>query len=188
MSEGNPYVKTIWADEIVDPMTGDVIDEGTRFMALFANNIENGIFNAYEWLIQQASDIQKLEVQMEIDGRVPGNSGAFFVTFEGDGNRITMLTERSVLVEEVSAGATSLSLDGIEGFEDFTVVTIYDDENSEDVMITAIDDITNTITIQDAILNDYKKGAVLARSNSDSNGKLTFGEWGTFAISVNEVI
>ncbi|MDX8367794.1 hypothetical protein [Cytobacillus sp. IB215665] len=191
----NPYIKTDWLDEIedpteIDPATGEpkILQHGTKYTAQRANNIENGIFNAYEWLIQQASDIQKLEVQMEIDGRVPGNSGAFFVTFEGDGNRITLLSEKAVVIEEVSAGATSFSVDGIEGFEDFTVVTIYDDENNEDIMITNIDTATGTITIQGALVNGYKKGAVIARSNSENDGRLTFGEWSTFTISVNEVI
>lgn len=38
------YEKTEWVDHIVDPETGDVIQEGTRVTAARMNHIEQGIF------------------------------------------------------------------------------------------------------------------------------------------------
>ncbi|GEM_PF-2449600 len=39
------YEKTIWVDHIVDPETGEVIQQGTRFTEARANKMEQGIFD-----------------------------------------------------------------------------------------------------------------------------------------------
>lgn len=40
----NPYNKTTWQDHVVDPETGQVIQEGTPESATNFNNMETGIF------------------------------------------------------------------------------------------------------------------------------------------------
>ncbi|MBU5214344.1 hypothetical protein [Heyndrickxia oleronia] len=184
----NPYVKTLWFDEIVDPITEEIIEEGTPYLAAYANNIEQGIYNAYELIIVQDKEIQRLRVQMEINGRVPGNSGAFFDTLDGYSNKLVSLDEETIVTEAVSAGATTIKVDGGEGFTAFTQVTIYDDVSHEDVLVTAVH--ADSIEVQ-ALSNSYKRGAVVARSNVvvDTVNKLMINcEWGTFTIEAGEVI
>lgn len=186
----NPYVKTTWYDEIADPVTGEVIEEGTRFTASRANKIEDGIYNAYEWLIEQQNEIRRLQVQLEIEGRAPGNSGSFFDTLNGTTNRLTKQTASADITQAVSAGATVLNVDDATGFVAFTEVTVYDGTNSEDTLVTKVDTVNQTITVQ-ALTNAYVKGAKIARSNAknDTTEKtLTFGEWSTYSVSVEEVI
>lgn len=47
----NMYVKTDWKDHIVNPESGEVIQQGTRFTANRANNMEEGIHKAHENII-----------------------------------------------------------------------------------------------------------------------------------------
>lgn len=43
-----PYTPTEWLDHIVDPVTGEVIQQGTPVSATKLNNMERGIAEAYE--------------------------------------------------------------------------------------------------------------------------------------------
>lgn len=183
----NPYVRTIWYDEIVDPVTGEIIEEGTPYLAAYANNIEEGIYNAYELIIEQDKEIQRLRVQAEINGRIPDNSGIFLDTLDGYSNKLVSLDEETIVTEAVSAGATTIKVDGGEGFTAFTQVTIYDDVSHEDVLVTAVH--TDSIEVQ-ALVNSYKRGAVVARANVmiDTTNKLMLnGSWGTFTVEAGEV-
>ncbi len=180
------YIKTIWFDDIVDPKTGYVIDEGTYFTANRANNIENGIENAFIWLNQHDSDIQRIRVQMELDGRAPGNSGSFADTFDSDPNKLVRQTASATLTAPRSVGTTVLNVDNTEGFVAFTQATIYDGTNSEDVLITAITE--NTITVQ-PLVHDYVKGAKVARSNAVIQpDRMIGGNWGTYSITDSGVV
>lgn len=40
------YQKTTWIDQIIDPLNGEIIQQGTRFTAEKMNKIEQGIFEA----------------------------------------------------------------------------------------------------------------------------------------------
>lgn len=180
------YIKTIWFDDIVDPNTGYVIDEGTYFTANRANNIENGIENAFIWLNQHDSEIQRIRVQIELDGRAPGNSGTFADTFQGTPNKLKLQSAKTTLTSPRAAGTTVMNVESSEGFEVFSQVTIYDGTNNEDVTITAKTD--STITVQ-ALKKDYVKGAMIARSNAQTeNGQLAGGTWGTYNIELVEVV
>lgn len=176
----NPYLKTDWFDHIVDVTDGEVIQEGTRFTAQRANNIEDGVYGAYEYLLRHDKDIQRLRVQMELDGRAPGNSGTFADTFDGEPNKLVRQTARAVLTAPRSASTTVLNVDNTAGFKPFTECTIYDGTNTEDVLIT---DVTaSTITVQ-PLVNDYVKGAVIARSNAEiADGQMGRGSWGTYSL------
>jgi len=43
-----PYTPTEWLDHIVDPLTGEIIQQGTPVSATRLNNMERGIKEAYD--------------------------------------------------------------------------------------------------------------------------------------------
>ncbi|WP_060210494.1 hypothetical protein [Sporosarcina koreensis] len=182
----NPYVKTEWYDHIVDITNSEIIQEGTRFTAERANNIEEGVYGAYAFLLQHDRELNRLRVQMELDGRAPGNSGTFADTFDGEPNKLVRQTAKAVLTAPRSSGTTVLNVDKTDGFKAFTECTIYDGTNTEDVLIT---DVTaSTITVQ-PLVNDYVKGAVISRSNAEiKDGRMGRGSWGTYDVSLVEAV
>ncbi|MED4399762.1 hypothetical protein [Metabacillus fastidiosus] len=189
MNRIEPYEKTDWQDHIIDVTNGQVIQEGTRFNQTRANKIENGIEYNRNLLISQASEIQRLKVQLEITGRVPSNSGAFFDTLDQEEpNKLVRQTTSTDIIVATLAGATELSVDSVEGFVAFTQVTVYDETSSEDVLITAVDTINKKLIVQ-ALINGYVKGAKVARSNTKiANNQMTLGDWGTYSVAVSEVV
>ncbi|RDV27792.1 hypothetical protein [Lysinibacillus capsici] len=186
--KANPYNKTVWYDQIKDVTTGQIIQEGTRFNQKRANNIEDGIYDAYEYIIQLESTVKRLQAQLDIDGRAPGNGGSFFDAFDGTPSRMVLDKALTDIIETVEIGTTTLKVASVEGFTAFTQVTIFDDVATEDVVITEVG--TNTIKVQ-ALKNAYKKGAKLARSNVDIdyiNAEMGVGDWQTFNVELVEVV
>jgi len=192
------FVPRFWIDHIIeidenqnpviDPLTGKpkVLQEGTRHMAVFENNQEEGISKSHQRLDGHDNDIMRMKVQMELDGRAPGNSGTFADTFDGEPNKLNRQTAVAVLTAPRAAGTTVLNVDTTDGFKPFTQVTVYDGTNSEDVLIT--DFTASTITVQ-PLVNDYVKGARIARSNARiSDGQMIAGNWGTYSVSLAEVV
>jgi len=184
----NPYERTEWHDDATDPVTGEVIEEGTPYMSEYANNFEWGIFNAYRYMIEMYRQLERMRIQMELDGRVPGNSGTFADTLDGSTNKIKLDTAITDIIEAVIIGTTTLKVASVDGFTPFTQVTIFDDVASEDVVITAVG--ANTITVS-ALTNAYKKGAKVARSNvqiDTVNAEMGVGDWQTFNVELVEVV
>ncbi len=184
----NPYERTQWHDDVEDPVTGEVIEEGTAFMSEYANNFEWGIYNAYRFLIEMYRQLERMRVQMELDGRVPGNSGTFADTLDGSSNKITLDKALTDIIEHVEKGTTTLKVTSVDGFTPFTQVTIFDDVAKEDVTITEVG--TNTIKVQ-ALKNSYKKGAKVARSNvllDTVNAEMGVGDWQTYNVELVEVV
>lgn len=184
----NPYVRTQWYDDIFDPVTGEVLEEGTPYLAQYANNLEDGIFNAYVFIMLMQREMQRMQVQMELDGRAPGNSGTFADTLDGSTNKITLDPTKTDVNTAVSAGATAITVDSTDGFTAFTQVTIFDDVNTEDVLITAVN--SDSLTVQ-ALQHSYKKGAKVARSTvaiDTVNKKMDVGNWPTFSVELVEVV
>lgn len=161
------YIKTEWLDHIVDITNGEVIQNGTRFTAKRANNIEDGIYNAYLNLEEIRTSMKKLQVQLELDGRVPGNSGSFIDTFDGSATRIELLTSNADIVSSVTEGElVEIPVSNVAGFEPMTYVTIYDGVNYEHVLVGTVNE--NSITVQ-TLANNYNKGAKVARSTTAPN-------------------
>lgn len=184
----NPYDRTQWQDEIIDPVTGEVIEEGTPYMSEYANNFEWGIYNAFNYIIAANREIERLRVQLELDGRVPGNSGSFIDIFDGNTTRLTMLKASTYILEPVTSADTVIPVASSDGFTPMTYVTIYDNDNYEHTRITAVG--SGQLTVQ-ALMNDYSKGAKVARSTAaidEVNNSMNFGTWGTFTVSVSEVV
>lgn len=184
----NPYVKTDWHDHIIDVISGSVIQEGTRFTASRANNIEDGIFNAYQWLVWYANEFEKMRVQLEIFSRAPINNGTFYATLDGgDGKAMSLDKDKAVAQLAYNAGTTVIKLDKVP-FAVGEYVTICDDEKTESVRITAINDKNITVT---ALAQNHKKGALVARSTvaiDTTNKKMNAGNWSTFSVELVEVV
>ena len=184
----NPYKRVEWEDDLTDPNTGEVLEEGTIFWAEYGNNLEWGLYNAYRFLIEQARQMQRMRIQMELDGRVPGNSGTFADVLDGSSNKISLDKALTDIIEAVEIGTTTLKVASVDGFKPFTQVTIFDDVAKEDVVITVVG--TDTITVQE-IKNAYKKGAKVARSNvwiDTVNAEMGVGDWQTFSVDLVEVV
>lgn len=182
----NPYERTEWYDDVTDPVTGELIEDGTPYMSEYANNFEWGIYNAYRFLIEMYRQLERMRIQMELDGRVPGNSGTFADMLDGSTNKIKLDTAMTDVIEAVIIGTTTLKVASVDGFTPFTQVTIFDDVASEDVVIAAVG--AETITIS-ALTNAYKKGAKVARSNvfiDMVNAEMGVGDWQTFNVELVE--
>ncbi|WJY27488.1 hypothetical protein [Sporosarcina trichiuri] len=184
----NPYVKTEWFDEIEDPVTGEILEEGTVFTAERANNIEDGIYNSYERTIQAERELQRIRVQLDLKERA-NSELIFYDTMDGEEPRKMALdTAQTVVKEALSVGATVLNVVDASAFSPLTEVTVFDGTNSEDAMITAISG--NAITVQ-ALTKSYVKGAFIARTNAVMDTvaqRLQPGRWGTYTIDMTEVV
>lgn len=184
----NPYTKTDWFDEIEDPVTGEILEEGTVFTAERANNIEDGIYNSYERIIQTERETQRIRVQLDLKERA-NSELIFYDTMDGEAPRKMVLdTAQTVVKEALDIGATLLNVVDASAFSNLTEVTLYDGANSEDVMITGISG--NAVTVQ-ATKKAYAKGAFIARTNAvmdTDNQRLQPGRWGTYTIAMTEVV
>lgn len=185
------YVKTVWKDEIFDPMTGEVVIEGTPFTASRINNVEEGIENLDISQDEQDRRISRLELKIALLDRSNSNN-VFYDTLDGKAPlNLVYDTANADILTASTIGTTVLSLDSTVGFATGTEVTIYDDVNQETAMITNVNVTSKQITIGTALKKAYKKGAKIARSTvkiDTVNQKMKLGEWGTYTVAVSEVI
>lgn len=161
---------------------------GTRISATRLNHMDEGIYSAHDYIVDLKATIRRMQIQMELDGRVPGNSGTFSDTLDGSSNKISLDRALTDVIEAVTIGETVIKVTNVDGFTPFTEVTIFDDEHSEDVMITVIG--PDSIKVQ-ALQNAYKKGAKVARSNVEIdtvNAEMGVGDWQTFSVDLVEVV
>ncbi|EON70388.1 hypothetical protein [Lysinibacillus sphaericus] len=179
-------------DIVKNPLTGqpeyEYLEDGTRVNAARLNHMDKGIYMAHDIIVQLTATIRRMQIQMELDGRVPGNSGTFADTLDGSTNKIMLDKAMTDIIEAVVIGTTTLKVASVDGFIPFTQVTIFDDEHSEDVVITEIG--TGTIKVQ-ALKNAYKKGAKVARSNvqiDTVNAEMGVGDWQTYNVELVEVV
>ncbi len=179
-------------DIIKNPLTGqpeyEYLEDGTRVNAKRLNHMDEGIYMAHDLIVEMMATIRRMQIQMELDGRVPGNSGTFADTLDGSSNKITLDKALTDIIEAVIEGTTTLKVASVDGFTPFTQVTIFDDTHSEDVVITDVS--AGTIKVQ-ALKNAYKKGAKVARSNvviDTTNAEMCVGDWQTYNVELVEVV
>lgn len=165
LKRANPYEKTVWYDRIIDIESGTVLQEGTRFNQKRANNIEEGVYGAYNCIIDVETLVKRMQAQLEIDGRVPGNLGSYYDTFDGTATRMSLDTTKTDVTASIVAGVTTIPVASTTGFDVMTYATIYDNDSYEDVLITEVNEAAKTITVQ-ALTSDYVKGAKVARSTA----------------------
>ncbi|MFF5815850.1 hypothetical protein [Lysinibacillus capsici] len=177
---------------IYNPLTGqpeyEYLETGTRVNAKRLNHMDEWIYLAHEYIVGLQATIRRMQIQMELDGRVPGNSGTFADTLDGSSNKIILDKALTDIIEAVEIGGTTLKVASVDGFTPFTQVTIFDDVAKEDVVITEVG--TNTIKVQ-ALKNAYKKGAKVARSNvviDTTNAEMGVSDWQTFNVELVEVV
>lgn len=177
---------------IYNPLTGqpeyEYLENGTRVNAKRLNHMDKGIYSAHDYIVELQATIRRMQIQMELDGRVPGNSGTFADVLDGSSNKITLNKALTDIIEAVEIGTTTLKVASVDGFKTFTQVTIFDDEHIEDVVIIEVG--TNTIKVQ-ALKNSYKKGAKVVRSNvsiDTVNAEMGVGDWQTYNVELVEVV
>ncbi|MFS0878038.1 hypothetical protein [Solibacillus isronensis] len=178
------YIPNDWHDHIVDPITQDIVQQGTRFTAARANNIEEALaylMNVHNPNVDQ--ELKRIYLELEMMGRSPVNNGTFFATFDGGENKqMTMLKQKAVLQQAISAGATTLTVD-VAPFLVGENIILADEEQTESVEVLAISDTTITVS---ATTKAFKKGAFVTRTNAQidtGNQKLMLSNWSTYSIS-----
>lgn len=176
----------------MNPLTGqpeyEFLEDGTRVNARRLNHMDEGIYSAHDYIVELKATIRRMQIQMELDGRVPGNSGTFADTLDGSTNKIKLDTAMTNIIEAVEIGETVLKVANVDGFTAFTQVTIFDDTHSEDVFITVVG--PDSIKVS-ALTNAYKKGAKVARSNvqiDTVNAEMGIGDWQTYNVELVEVV
>lgn len=175
-----------------NPLTGqpeyETIEEGTRVSANRLNHMDEGIYAAHDLIVDLNAVIRRMQVQLELDGRVPGNSGSFMDPMDGTTSRSSLLNASTDITSNVSRTDTVIPVSSTVGFKPMTYVTIYDANNYEHVLISEID--VNSITVQ-ALTHDYSKGAKIARSTTTANTAtqtLEVAPFTEFNVSIVEVV
>lgn len=182
-------------DILLNPLSGQpkykTIEDGTRVTAKRLNHMDEGIYNAHEFIVELARLIRRMQIQMELDGRVPSNSGSFADTFDGTATRLALLTASTDVITPVTAGSdVEISVASTEDFTPMTYATIYDADSYEHVLITAVDTDANTITVQ-TLTSDYTKGAKIARSTAGidtDNQTMVVAPFVTYQVELVEVV
>lgn len=186
----NPYNRSHWKNRVRDPITQQVVEEGTPFTASRANNIENGIYDAYMYIIDLQNELVRTQIQLAALGRAPGNTGAITDTLDGSTVNLIRQTAVADIIRAVSAGTTVLPLDNISDFQVGKDVAILDGTDYEVKVIQSINEADKTITVT-ALQKDFVKGAKVAESTlfmDVATKTLKFGTWGTYTVSVSEVV
>jgi len=175
-----------------NPLTGqpeyEYLEDGTRVNAKRLNHMDKGIYMAHDLIVEMKATMRRMQIQMELDGRVPGNSGTFVDSLDGSTNKIILDRAMADIIEAVAIGTTTLKVASVDGFTPFTQVTIFDDIANEDVVITEVG--TDFIKVQ-SLKNAYKKGAKVARSNvqiDTVNAEMGVGDWQTYSVELVEVV
>lgn len=174
-----------WTDDIIDHVAGIILEEGMPVNARNLNHMDKGIGDAHTFIRALQTAVRRLQVQDDLDGRVPDANGTFSDTL--DGTKTTLDTTKSAIKTAVSVGATSIEVEDATGFTALSQVTVFDGTKREDVLITAIEG--NTLTVQ-ALKNGYAKGATVARSTAavdTTNKNMETGAHITYSVELMEV-
>lgn len=108
--------------------------------------------------------LQRLMIQMELDGKIVGGTG-FYHDFSGNPKNMKPMNSEFIVTESIDNGSNlTVNIAHANGefeYKEGTILTIFDDEHYEDIMVTsAINKDTKTVTIKE-LNNSYKKGAVI---------------------------
>lgn len=182
-----PYKKRIWVDEIYDEERDKVLSEGTPFMADYINNIENGVDDLYDHLMAMQKEQQRMKLQLQLGDRAPGNNGAF--TDAMDGTSTNIETAGAVAIAQINASTKTFTVDDASSLVAFTEITIFDDTNEEDILISSITG--NVITTATPLQFGYKKGARTVRSSVavDTTAQtMTAAPFSTYNVTLSSVV
>ncbi|GAB0167440.1 integrase [Lysinibacillus sp. CTST325] len=187
-----PVIDPNTGTQKIEPVTGlpvwEALQEGTRHNQKVMNHLDKNIEFNRNNIISLEATIRRIQIQLELDGRVPGNSGTFADPLDGSTNKIKLDKAMTYIPLAIAIGTTEFKVANVEGFTPFTQVTIFDDVAKEDVVITEVG--ADTIKVQ-ALKNNYKKGAKVARSNvviDTVNAEMGIGDWQTYKVELVEVV
>lgn len=182
-----PYKKRIWVDEIYDEERDKVLSEGTPFMADYINNIENGVDSLYDYVMEMQKEQQRMKLQLQLGDRAPGNNGAFTDAMDGTSRNIE--TAGAVAIAQINASTKTFTVDDASSLVAFTEITIFDDTNEEDILISSITG--NVITTATPLQFGYKKGARTVRSSVavDTTAQtMTAAPFSTYNVTLSSVV
>ncbi|WP_353096256.1 hypothetical protein [Tissierella praeacuta] len=172
------YIKTDWQPNIVDPLTNEVISEGTRFTSKRANNIEDGIFTNRELHKIVNDRLKKMQIELEIIGRVPGGNSFFDSLSDLEDDIKGMLIDEAMTFATNIVDSVNIQVKSIKRFKIGEYI-IYDDENIEVIKVAAVRE--NELVVS-SLTKNYKKGAIIAKSNAKINEGFQFGYWGNYSV------
>ncbi len=120
------YTKTVWVDRVVDPTTGEVVQQGTPLSATNLNNLENGVTA----ICEQCDDIASGEIPV-------GNADNGFSTYthstttDDDGIVTHYLTDAGAngKFKATASGTITTAQVGTTG--DYTLCTIVSGDDTE---------------------------------------------------------
>ncbi|MFA4137699.1 MULTISPECIES: hypothetical protein [unclassified Brevibacillus] len=157
-----PYERQFWADRLVNPETGETIQEGTRYTARRMNHIEEGIKGIDDIVIKMENRILHLHAKITTGDRTAGNNGIFVDTFDGIQDAVISLDKTRTTIQSISG--TNVTVASVSGFAVGQEVTLASVNNQEERIITAINALTQVITLNAAPTATYSSNAILARS------------------------
>lgn len=105
-----PYNKTTWKDHVTDPVTGEVIQQGTPQSATNFNNIEDGVFAAdaaFSVITQQVMQHKRglVDLEGEILTKTLTNNQSY--PFNNSVQSVAMVKARDTLNYRVAVEITS---------------------------------------------------------------------------------
>lgn len=123
-------------------------------------------------------ELANLAAFQQVNQRIQ-NGVTFADAMTGSPYNMTLDTTKTNAIGTLSVGATTINVQSVSGFQVGQEVTIYDDVNLENVMITAIDAANKRLTVS-PLTKSYKDQANVARTTAvvdTVNQCLKFGDW-----------
>lgn len=165
----NDYERTKWYDSLVDPETEEILEEGTPLKARYLNNMEDGIYGAYNRLVDSEKELRRLRSKFDLKDRTDSEY-TYLDTFDGT-DPINMVMDKAIayLDAPVGTGDTILNIATLSTFKVGTVVTLCDGTASTDVTVAKVEPGKLTVS---AVKGEFARGAVVARSNARTDEAL----------------
>ena len=183
----NDYERTKWYDSLVDPETEEILEEGTPLKARYLNNMEDGIYGAYNRLVDSEKELRRLRSKFDLKDRTDSEY-TYLDTFDGT-DPINMVMDKAIayLDAPVKTGDTVLNIATLSTFKVGTVVTLCDGVASTDVTVAKVEPGKLTVS---AVKGEFARGAVVARSNARTDEvlqQLTPARLGSHTIKITQL-
>ncbi|TEB13353.1 hypothetical protein [Pelotomaculum propionicicum] len=126
-------------------------------------------------------ELANIEAVLDIDNRAISGNSKFYDLLDGTNTYSTGKIDmtRTFALNPINANQTSTVVDDITGFAAGQEVTVFDDVNSEEIIVTAVNAGTKALT-HTATTQSYKAHANICRSSVEILGKrMRFDGWRT---------
>lgn len=108
------------------------------------------------------SAVNRIMIENELHGKTDGGYGFFDALDGSTPKNMKLSASYAIASKEVPAGSSNFEL--VHSFAPGEEVTLFDDENYEDVLIQSVDG--NTLKLKTPTEHAYKAGAIVARSTT----------------------